>query len=280
MATDSQLERSFGPQVVYRSHYLRQYNCWNDSHLEEALRTQKKNSGLLSYFIYYKIFFSHLRKVLIPLVKLCLHLNNKYNNTLKRSDASEMLMSDFVEKNSPEDEELERLYNTVKDDVFGKKKSLETLHRIYVDDLKFELGCEEIQGLVEYYQTEKTTLSSYLINIDRPENHEGNMTAIIDALIEKQNTILTKFDELLEGQGNQSQTRKVNIKDLEEDDIIFVDENFHETAMKFVHSSPNFNSGDVIVVEVERIEDVIGRRVLDGKKMIEPVINSHSWVSF
>jgi hypothetical protein len=44
----------------------------------------------------------------------------------------------------------------------------------------------------------------------------------------------------LRAKGTRVKTRKVNIKDLEEDDIIFVDENFHETAMKFVPQFAKF----------------------------------------
>jgi hypothetical protein len=48
MATDSQLERSFGPQVVYRSHYLRQYKLLETILTWRRLsEPKKKNSGLL-----------------------------------------------------------------------------------------------------------------------------------------------------------------------------------------------------------------------------------------
>lgn len=283
MTTFESLEKYFHKSVATKSSFLRHGITWKECHVEEMLRTQNKNDGILSYLIYYRIFFINLTKVLMPLVKLCLHLNNKYSLTMKRHQASDILMSEFVERNS-DDQDLENLYKTVQEEVFAVEGPLELLHKIYVEDLKFELGCEHLQGLIEYYQQGNSTLSSFLINTDRPENNEGNMTAILDALIEKQNTALGKFEDLLDqsqgGAGNSEIIKKTNIINLQESDIISVNENFNDTVLKLVHSSLEFGQADQIVLDISKIEQLVGRRLFDGKKTIESVINCQSLVAF
>ena len=231
--------------VTFKEKDINSFLNFQNSGEETTDEGQEQAQNIIEYFIGKgKLIgkadmFKRLKNVLIPFAKLAMHMKEQYDFTLSREEASKTPMVQFV-RSKWKDDELRVLYNDVIEKAMHKFEGLPYIYENYGPQMKFSLACDEIQNIVEEIGKADAPICRFLV-VEDPSSEEAFMTALLDALIDQQNSPLEIFEEIYQNElthsqlvakkikksvrnANVAEMKEFTIAEIEEDDIIHLED--------------------------------------------------------